>query len=50
MEGKAKNEEQGSNVTSSEVEPDFPSGLQEDKTGVSHSFDTQSNFEKKVSN
>ena len=48
MEGKAKNEEQGSNVTGSEVEPHFPSGLQEDKTG--HSCDIQSNFEKKVSN
>ena len=42
----AKNEEQCSNVTSSE-EGHFPSGLQEGKTGACHSFNIKSDFEKK---
>ena len=46
MEGKAKNEEQGSNVTSSE-ECHVPSGLKEDKAGACHSFNIQSKLEKK---
>ena len=46
MKGKSESEEQCSYVTSSE-ERHFPPGLQEDKTGVHHSFNIQSNFEKK---
>ena len=46
MKGKSESEEQCSYVTSSE-ERHFPPGLQEDKTGVHHSFNIKSNFEKK---
>ena len=46
VEGNNKNEEQASNVTSSE-EFHPPSGLQEEKTGAPCSFNIQSNFEKK---
>jgi len=46
MDGKAKNEEQGSNVAGSE-ERHSESGLQEDKIGAHHSFNIESNFEKK---
>ena len=46
MDGKVKNEEQGSNVTGSE-EHHSQSGLQGDETGAHHSFNIESNFEKK---